>query len=41
MRLRDLLVEGRVIVRDGRLATVDLPALLTRQRRLAEALAWN
>jgi cytosine/adenosine deaminase-related metal-dependent hydrolase len=38
-RVRDLLVEGRRVVGDGRLVTTDLDAVLTRQRRLAEALA--
>ncbi|MGP1357422.1 8-oxoguanine deaminase [Roseicyclus sp.] len=38
-RVRDLLVEGRRVVDDGRLVTTDLDAVLTRQRRLAEALA--
>ncbi|MFN3576290.1 MAG: 8-oxoguanine deaminase [Tabrizicola sp.] len=38
-RVRDLIVEGRQIVRDGQLATLDLPHLLERQRRLAARLA--
>ncbi len=38
-RVRDLLVEGRQIVRDGQLTALDLPALLAHQRRLATALA--
>ena len=37
--VRDLFVEGRRIVEDGRLATLDLPLVLEHQRRLAEALA--
>ena len=37
-RVRDLFVEGRQVVRDGQLTTVDLPRLLERQRRLARAL---
>lgn len=38
-RVRDLFVEGRHIVQEGRLATLDLPALIARQNRLARALA--
>ena len=38
-RVRDLLVEGRVVVSDGQLATLDLPRLIGRQRKLARALA--
>jgi cytosine/adenosine deaminase-related metal-dependent hydrolase len=38
-RVRDLFVEGRQVVRDGQLATLDLPRLLERQRRLAAGLA--
>ncbi|MCA8883391.1 MAG: 8-oxoguanine deaminase [Rhodobacteraceae bacterium] len=38
-RVRDLLVEGRPVVRDGRIATLDLPSLLARQNALAAALA--
>ncbi len=37
-RVRDLLVEGRVIVRGGRMATVDQGAVIARQTRLARAL---
>ncbi|WP_375691894.1 8-oxoguanine deaminase [Pseudooceanicola sp. LIPI14-2-Ac024] len=38
-RVRDLFVEGRQVVRDGHLATIDLPRVLDRQRALARALA--
>jgi cytosine/adenosine deaminase-related metal-dependent hydrolase len=38
-RVRDLLVEGRRVVAEGRVITLDLPAVLADQRRLAEALA--
>jgi cytosine/adenosine deaminase-related metal-dependent hydrolase len=38
-RVRDLLVEGRVVVAGGEVATLDLPRLLERQRALARALA--
>lgn len=38
-RVRDLLVEGRRVVAEGRVLTLDLPATLADQRRLAEALA--
>jgi cytosine/adenosine deaminase-related metal-dependent hydrolase len=38
-RVRDLLVEGQPVVRDGRMATLDLSAVLDRQRRLALRLA--
>jgi cytosine/adenosine deaminase-related metal-dependent hydrolase len=37
-QVRDLFVEGRRVVRDGRLATIDLPTVLKRQRALATAL---
>jgi cytosine/adenosine deaminase-related metal-dependent hydrolase len=37
--VRDLFVEGRRVVAEGQLATVDLPAILRDQRRLAEDLA--
>ena len=37
-RVRDLIVEGRPVVRDGQLTTLDLPHLLERQRRLAQGL---
>ncbi len=39
MRVRDLFVEGRQVVRDGALTTIDLPKVLERQRRLARPLA--
>ena len=38
-RVRDLWVEGRAVVREGRMATLDLEALLGRQRQLALRLA--
>jgi cytosine/adenosine deaminase-related metal-dependent hydrolase len=34
-RVRDLFVEGRLVVRDGAMVKVDLPRLLERQRALA------
>lgn len=39
VRVRDLIVEGRRVVREGQLATVDLPRVLERQRALAARLA--
>lgn len=39
VQVRHLFVEGRQVVRDGTIATLDLPAVLDRQRRLARALA--
>lgn len=38
-RVRHLVVEGRQVVRDGQLVTVDLPRVLERQRHLARRLA--
>jgi cytosine/adenosine deaminase-related metal-dependent hydrolase len=38
-RVRNLIVEGRQVVRDGHMATLDLPHLLERQRGLARRLA--
>ena len=38
-RVRDLFVEGRHIVAQGHLTSLDLPNVLAHQRRLAEALA--
>ena len=38
-RVRDLLVKGRQIVRDGQVTTLDLPRVLERQRHLARRLA--
>ncbi|MDF1707395.1 MAG: 8-oxoguanine deaminase [Paracoccaceae bacterium] len=38
-RVRDLLVEGSRVVRDGQIATIDLPRVLEDQRRLARRLA--
>lgn len=37
--VRDLFVEGRRVVQDGQIATVDLPRILEVQRRLARKLA--
>ncbi len=34
-RVRDLFVEGRQVVRDGRVATIDLPRVIADQNRLA------
>ena len=38
MQVRDLLVQGREIVRDGQLVTLDLPHLVERQNRLSQQL---
>jgi cytosine/adenosine deaminase-related metal-dependent hydrolase len=38
-RVRHLIVEGRQVVRDGQLVTLDLGGVLDRQRRLAARLA--
>lgn len=38
-RVRHLLVEGRQVVRDGQMVTLDLTPVLDRQRRLAARLA--
>lgn len=38
-RVRDLIVEGRVVVDNGELATLDLPAVLARHNALARNLA--
>ena len=38
MRVKHLTVQGRVIVEDGQLLTVDLPRLIEAQRKLAEGL---
>ncbi|SMO72407.1 Cytosine/adenosine deaminase [Thalassovita litoralis] len=38
-RVRHLFVEGRQIVRDGQIATLDLPKVIERQNRLARRLA--
>ncbi len=37
-RVRDLLVDGRRIVSDGQLATIDLPRVIDHQNRLARGL---
>jgi cytosine/adenosine deaminase-related metal-dependent hydrolase len=37
-RVRDLIVEGRQVVRDGQMTTIDLPLVIERQIRLARAL---
>ncbi|MEM8579296.1 MAG: 8-oxoguanine deaminase [Pseudomonadota bacterium] len=39
LAVRDLLVEGRIVVRDGQMQTIDLAPVLARQRALAAALA--
>jgi cytosine/adenosine deaminase-related metal-dependent hydrolase len=38
VRVRDLLVEGRRVVRQGHIATIDMPRILEDQRRLARLL---
>ena len=38
-RVRHLVVEGRQVVRDGQMVTLDLTSVLNRQRRLAARLA--
>lgn len=38
-RVRDLLVEGRAVVREGRIATLDLNRVIERQNVLAQRLA--
>jgi len=40
-RVRDLFVEGRRVVADGQVATINFGATLTRQQQLARALAEN
>ena len=37
-KVRDLFVEGRQVVRDGRMATIDLPKVIKQQNRLAQGL---
>ncbi|MCV2888162.1 8-oxoguanine deaminase [Ruegeria aquimaris] len=37
-RVKHLFVEGRQIVRDGQITTIDLPRMIERQNRLARAL---
>ncbi|WP_299687897.1 8-oxoguanine deaminase [uncultured Tateyamaria sp.] len=39
MSVRDLFVQGRQIVRDGQVTTIDLSAVIARQNSLAQALA--
>ena len=39
MKVRHLFVEGRQVVRDGHVTTLDLPRVIERQDRLARALA--
>ena len=39
MTARHLLVEGRQVVRDGQMVTVDLPRVIERQNALARKLA--
>ena len=38
-RVRDLFVEGRQVVRDGQMVTLDLPRVIERQNQLAARLA--
>ena len=38
-RVRDLFVEGRQIVRDGNVTTIDLPRVIEKQNRLARQLS--
>ena len=37
-KVRDLFVEGRQVVRDGQVATIDLPRVIEQQNQLAQAL---
>jgi cytosine/adenosine deaminase-related metal-dependent hydrolase len=37
-RVKHLFVEGRQVVRDGQMATIDLPKVVERQNQLATAL---
>lgn len=37
-RVRDLFVEGRQVVRDGQMVTIDLPRVIEQQNRLAQGL---
>ncbi len=37
-KVRDLFVEGRQVVRDGQMATIDLPRVIERQNHLAKTL---
>ncbi|EEB84556.1 8-oxoguanine deaminase [Roseobacter sp. GAI101] len=39
--VRDLVVEGRVVVSDGALKTIDLPAQISRQNQMARGLRDN
>lgn len=39
-KVRDLFVEGRQVVRDGQITTIDLPRVIERQAALALALAF-
>ena len=38
MRVRDLIVEGRLVVKAGQMATLDLPSVIARQNLLATRL---
>lgn len=38
-RVRDLFVEGRQVVRDGQVTTIDLPSVIAHQNRLATQLS--
>ncbi|HHS94650.1 MAG TPA: 8-oxoguanine deaminase, partial [Rhodobacterales bacterium] len=37
-KVRDLFVEGRPVVSEGQMVTVDLPKVIERQNRLAQGL---
>jgi len=36
--VRDLFVNGRGVVRDGQVTTIDLPAIIAQQNNMAQAL---
>ena len=38
-KVRHLFVEGRQVVRDGQITTLDLPTVVARQNRLARTLS--
>ncbi len=40
-KVRDLLVDGRIIVQDGQMVGIDLPALITHQNKLAHKLGQS
>jgi cytosine/adenosine deaminase-related metal-dependent hydrolase len=37
-RIKHAIVNGRVVVRDGRITTLDLPVIIERHNRLAQGL---